>query len=205
MPVFNGLLHFGNPALERFNNEVTVVLSGSACGYDPFTPARNDCERYQETLVKLGVSYILENSAGTRETSIRVGNDNVVEGFHPERLDEALKAKGWTAQADSSQANRLMLVLLMMVLVVAVALITGPQTATLAELFPARTRYSAVALPHNLSAGWIGGLSPFMVTFISVKGGNALSGIWYPAALLTLAFLIGLIFLPETANTPLDD
>lgn len=205
VPVFNGLLHFGNPALERFNNEVAVVLSGSACGYDPFTPARNDCERNQETLVKLGISYTLENSAGARETSIRVGNDNVVTGFHPERLAEALKAKGWTAQADASQANRLMLVLLMMVLVVAVALITGPQTATLAELFPARTRYTAVALPHNLSAGWIGGLSPFMVTFLSVKGGNALAGIWYPAGLLTLAFVIGLIFLPETANTPLDD
>lgn len=42
VPVFKGLLHFGNPTLERFNNEVKVVLSGSACGYDPFTPARND-------------------------------------------------------------------------------------------------------------------------------------------------------------------
>jgi MFS family permease len=205
VPIFKGLLHYGNPTLERFNNEVEVILSGSACNYDPFTAARNDCERNQETLVKLGVGYTLENSLVDREASIKVGSDSLVKGFHPEHLTEALKAKGWTPQADSSQANQPMLVILMMMLVVAVALITGPQTATLAELFPARTRYSAVALPHNLSAGWIGGLSPFMVTFLSVKGGNVLSGLWYPAGLLTLAFMIGLIFLPETANTPLDD
>jgi len=32
---------------------------------------------------------------------------------------------------------------LLLVLVLALALITGPQTAVLAELFPARTRYTA--------------------------------------------------------------
>ena len=91
-----------------------------------------------------------------------------------------------------------------MILVVAVALITGPQTATLAELFPARTRYTAVALPHNLSAGWIGGMSPFMITLLSVKAGDAISGLWYPVGLLGMASVIGLFFLPETRNVPLD-
>ena len=47
-----------------------------------------------------------------------------------------------------------MLFLLLLFPVIAIALITGPQTATLAEMFPARTRYTAAALPHNLSAGW---------------------------------------------------
>jgi sorbitol-specific phosphotransferase system component IIC len=97
-----------------------------------------------------------------------------------------------------------MLVLLLLVPVLAVALITGPQTATLAELFPARTRYSAVALPHNLSAGWIGGLSPFMVTLLGVKAGDAAVGLYYPVALLSLAFVIGLVFLPETRNASLE-
>jgi hypothetical protein len=88
--------------------------------------------------------------------------------------------------------------------VIAVALITGPQTATLAELFPARMRYTAVALPHNLAAGWIGGLSPFMVTLISVQMGESLAGLWYPVGLLGVAFVIGAIFLPETRNAALD-
>jgi hypothetical protein len=87
--------------------------------------------------------------------------------------------------------------------VVAVALITGPQTAVLAELFTARTRYSAAAVPHNLSAGWIGGLSPFMVTLISVQAGDALAGLWYPVGMLIMASIVGLLFLPETKDVSL--
>ena len=92
---------------------------------------------------------------------------------------------------------------LLLVLVTAVALITGPQTATLAELFPARMRYSAVGLPHNLAAGWIGGMSPFMVTWIAGKAGRPLAGLLYPALLLMLAFAVGWRYLPETRGTDL--
>lgn len=97
-----------------------------------------------------------------------------------------------------------MIAVLLLVLVVPLACVTGPQTALLPELFPARTRYTAVALPHNLSAGWIGGMSPFMVTWLSVHYGNPLAGLWYPTGLLIMATLVGLIFLPEVRNRPLD-
>ncbi len=97
-----------------------------------------------------------------------------------------------------------MLTLLLLVLVVPLACITGPQTATLPELFPARTRYTAVALPHNLSAGWIGGMSPFMVTWLGVQFASPLAGLWYPTALLILASVVGFFFLPEVRDRPLD-
>jgi MFS family permease len=97
-----------------------------------------------------------------------------------------------------------MIVVLLLVLVVPLACITGPQTATLPELFPARTRYTAVALPHNLAAGWIGGMSPFMVTWLGVRFGDPLAGLWYPTGLLILAAIIGLLFLPEVRDRPLD-
>ena len=92
---------------------------------------------------------------------------------------------------------------LLLVLVAAVALITGPQTATLAELFPARFRYSAVGLPHNLAAGWIGGMSPFVVTWIAGKTGEPLLGLLYPALMLMLAFAVGWRYLPETRGADL--
>lgn len=208
-PVFKGLMHYGNPALERFNREVPVALYGESCAYDPFTPTRNDCERNQQLLAKLGVSYTLypaqkhNDTLVPDDTSVRIGK-NEVAGYQPTELTQLLKSEGWTEQADPLQTDRLMIFLLLLIPVVAVGLITGPQTATLAELFPARTRYTAVALPHNLSAGWIGGLSPFMITLLSVKAGNALSGMWYPVGLLTAAFIIGLIFLPETRNASLE-
>ena len=97
-----------------------------------------------------------------------------------------------------------MIVVLLLVLVVPLACITGPQTATLPELFPARTRYTAVALPHNLAAGWIGGMSPFMVTWLGLHFGDPLAGLWYPTGLLILASIVGLLFLPEVRDRPLD-
>ncbi|WP_071467476.1 MFS transporter, partial [Polynucleobacter asymbioticus] len=58
-------------------------------------------------------------------------------------------------------------------------LVVGPQTALLAELFPAKSRNSAATLPHNLAAGWIGGLLPLIVTWINREYGNATAGLWY--------------------------
>lgn len=100
--------------------------------------------------------------------------------------------------------NTWMITLLLLVLVIPLACITGPQTTTLPELFPARTRYSAVALPHNLSAGWIGGMSPFMVTWLGAHYHNPMAGLWYPTGLLIVAAIIGIFFLPEVRDRPLD-
>ncbi len=203
LPVFKGLQHYGNPQLERFNREVAVTLYGDVCEYSPFRKAANDCERIQEFLVKNGVSYTLLPQGDKIDVTLSVGGPEVY-GFHSAETVEELKKKGWAEKADSQQASYVMLFLLLIVPVVAVALITGPQTAVLAELFTARTRYTAAALPHNLSAGWIGGLSPFMVTLLSVQAGDALAGLWYPVGMLIFASIVGLLFLPETKDAVLD-
>jgi len=204
LPVFKGLQHYGNPQLERFNREVTVTLHGMDCDYSPFRKAANDCERNQEFLTRNGVSYVLLPLGDRPNVAVSIDGNTEVYGFHPVELAEELKKKGWAEKADSAQVNRVMLFLLLIVPVIAVALITGPQTAVLAELFSARTRYTAAALPHNLSAGWIGGLSPFMVTLLSVQAGDALAGLWYPVGMLLLASVVGLLFLPETKDVALD-
>ncbi len=204
LPVFHGLLHYGNPVLERFNHEVPVVLYSSACDYSPFVKPRNDCERIQDFLTRHGISYQLQAARASGEVTVSVGGAEI-SGFDPDELAVFLKAKGWVAQADLAQVDHWLLALLLLVPAIAVALITGPQTAVLAELFPARTRYTAAALPHNLSAGWIGGLSPFMITLLGVQSGDVLSGLWYPVALLALAFVIGLLFLPETRHAELSE
>lgn len=204
-PVFKGLLHYGNPALERFNREVPVQLFGASCAYGPFSATRNDCERNQELLARLGVSYRLHPAAAGGAASVRIGRQREITGFKPAVLTRALQAEGWPERADPLQVDRTMIVLLLMVLVIAVGLITGPQTTAIAELFPARTRYTAVALPHNLSAGWIGGMAPFMITLLSVKAGDPIAGVWYPVVLLAGALAVGLLFLPETRDVRLDE
>jgi MFS family permease len=92
---------------------------------------------------------------------------------------------------------------LMMMITVPLALVTGPQTALLAELFPARTRYSAAALPHNLAAGWVGGLLPFVIALINDRSGDPLAGLWYPTVMLGLALIVALRWLPETRGCDL--
>lgn len=92
---------------------------------------------------------------------------------------------------------------LLILLSLALALVVGPQTAILAELFPAKTRNSAATFPHNLAAGWIGGLLPLIVTWLNQQWGNSTAGLWYPTIFLGSAAVLALIYLPETKNNSL--
>lgn len=83
------------------------------------------------------------------------------------------------------------------------ALVVGPQTALLAELFPAKTRNSAATLPHNLAAGWIGGLLPLVVTLLNQRWESDVAGLWYPTIFLTAGSITALFCLPETSKVNL--
>jgi MFS family permease len=92
---------------------------------------------------------------------------------------------------------------LMSGLSLALALVVGPQTALLAELFPAKTRNSAATLPHNLAAGWIGGLLPLIVTWLNQKWGEDTAGLWYPTVFLAVGAIVAFMYLPETNKNDL--
>jgi hypothetical protein len=83
------------------------------------------------------------------------------------------------------------------------ALVVGPQTTLLAELFPAKTRNSAATFPHNLAAGWIGGLLPLIVTWINQQWASNIAGLWYPTIFLAIAATVAILYLPETIKTDL--
>jgi MFS family permease len=83
------------------------------------------------------------------------------------------------------------------------ALVVGPQTALLAELFPAKTRSSAATLPHNLAAGWIGGLLPLIVTWLNQHWESNLAGLWYPTIFLASGAIVAMLYLPETRRANL--
>jgi MFS family permease len=85
----------------------------------------------------------------------------------------------------------------------ALAFVVGPQTALLAELFPAKNRNSAATLPHNLAAGWVGGLLPLIVTWLNQAWESKLAGLWYPIIFLVIAATIAIFHLPETKNRSL--
>jgi len=95
------------------------------------------------------------------------------------------------------------LIIVVIILSIPLALVVGPQSALLAELFPAKSRNSAATLPHNLAAGWIGGLLPLIVTWLNQQWESDLAGLWYPAAFLAIGCLVAFFYLPETRDTKL--
>ena len=100
-----------------------------------------------------------------------------------------------------TQSNSTPLVALTLIGLSAIlALVVGPQTALLAELFPAKSRNSAATLPHNLAAGWIGGLLPLIVTWINQEWASDIAGLWYPTIFLASSAVVAAIHLPETKS-----
>lgn len=89
----------------------------------------------------------------------------------------------------------------LLVLAVLLNCMTGVMASTLPALFPARIRYSALALAFNISI-IVAGLTPTVAAWLVEVTDN----IYVPAYYLMTAAVVGLItafFLPETANKPL--
>ncbi len=115
----------------------------------------------------------------------------------------ALEIVGAEFTQASTQEYPFAILLILIPLSLALALVVGPQTAYLAELFPAKNRNSAATLSHNLAAGWIGGLLPLIVTWLNQAFANSIAGLWYPAIFLACATVIALLYLPESRHTNL--
>ena len=112
---------------------------------------------------------------------------------------QMLQTLSWQYLETQNISSPLILIgLVLTCLSLALALVVGPQTALLAELFPAKTRNSAATLPHNLAAGWIGGLLPLIVTWLNQQWGSDLAGLWYPTIFLASAAIVAFLYLPET-------
>ena len=107
--------------------------------------------------------------------------------------------------SQASSINLYLIQFIMMLMTIPLAMVVGPQTALLAELFPAKTRSSAAALPHNLAAGWIGGLLPLIVSWLNQRFENSLAGLWYPTIFLSISALLALLYLPETKHQDLSN
>ena len=83
---------------------------------------------------------------------------------------------------------------------VPVALVCGPASAYLVELFPTRIRYSAIGLPYHLGNGWFGGFMPLATVAVSVYFSSEFAGLVYPTAMALLCGLLALWKMPETRH-----
>jgi MFS family permease len=223
-PIFKGITHFANPALDAAvkTSPVTVIADPADCSFqfDPVGKKQytNTCDLVKGALARMGVSYSNEASAGM-PASVRVG-ERIVDIAFPVSLEPgeklsaadykkvqdsvtaelkaALTAASYPAKADMSRFNYPMVILLCTILVIYVTMVYGPIAAWLVELFPARIRYTSMSLPYHIGNGWFGGFLPVTSFAIVAATGNIYNGLWYPIVVASITVIVGALFLRET-------
>jgi MFS family permease len=201
-PLFHGLTHFVNPALERFaeNTPITVAANPNECSFHLFVgpwSKFSECDRVKDYLTKQGLSFKSLPTDGKVTTTIGTAK---VEGWDEKTLAATLKAAGAPASADKSQVNWVMTELLLVVMVIYVTMVYGPIAAFLVELFPTEIRYTSMSLPYHIGNGWFGGMLPLTATALVAATGDIYYGLWYPIVVAVMSLVIGSTLLSETKD-----
>jgi MFS family permease len=207
-PIFQGITHFANPALEKAlaTAPVTVVADPATCsfqlkltGTEAYT---TPCDVAKSALVARSVNYANETAAAGAPAQVKVGDQTLTAGTPTfvKDLNDAITKHGYPAGANPAEINYVMTTLLLFILVVYVTMVYGPIAAWLVELFPTRIRYTGMSLPYHIGNGWFGGFLPATVFAIVAATGNIYSGLWYPIIIAAMSFVVALIFLPETKD-----
>jgi MFS family permease len=225
-PIFQGIAHFANPALDAAvkSSPVTVVANTAQCSFQ-FDPVgkkqyKTGCDLAKGALARMGVSYTIGDDSLGRDVdaTVMIGEDSIevkdLKGtlsaaeYKKEqdavtaRLKESLGKAGYPAKADMQAFNYPMVILLCTILVLYVTMVYGPIAAWLVELFPVQIRYTSMSLPYHIGNGWFGGFLPVTSFAIVAATGNIYNGLWYPVVVASITIVIGGLFLRETKDSP---
>jgi MFS family permease len=205
-PLFGALTHYANPDLEAFQSKTKVVVMAdtTSCQFHIFVgpwSKFSPCDRAQDFVTKLGVSFSKENTPG-KEVALKI-NDTVVQGFDAAKWTAAFVSAGYPTKADPAKINWFMTVAILVIMVLYVTMVYGPIAAFLVELFPTRIRYTSMSLPYHIGNGWFGGMLPLLATAIVAATGDIYAGLWYPIGVAVMTLVIGGIFLKDTHGVDL--
>jgi len=202
-PLFQGLTHYVNPALEQFSAKTPIAVQANSndCQFHLFVgpwSKFSDCDRVKDFLTKQGLSFkSVEGPLGAVVTSI---GDQKVEGWDQAKLTATLKQAGAPASADKTKVNWFMTEVILVIMVIYVTMVYGPIAAFLVELFPTEIRYTSMSLPYHIGNGWFGGMLPLTATAMVAATGDIYYGLWYPIVVAVMSLVIGSIFLSETRH-----
>jgi MFS family permease len=208
IPLFKGLTHYANPALEEFQEKtpISVAANDSDCNLHIFVfPGTkfSPCDRVQDFLTKSGLSFESKPPVPGQPVVTRVGDTELV-GWEPPkaggpdpRYVKALADKGYPKTADTARMNYGMILLILVIMVTFVTMVYGPIAAFLVEMFPAKIRYTSMSLPYHLGNGWFGGMLPLVATAMVAATGNIYYGLWYPIVVSVMTLVVGAIFLRD--------
>jgi general stress protein CsbA len=204
-PLFQGLTHYANPALESYQAQTKITVAATDCSFHIFIfPGTNftACDRVKDFLTKSGLSFESVPAIGGQDVVTTIGN-TTLNGWNAAAYAEALKTTGYPATFDKSKMNFPMTLLILFIMVIYVTMVYGPIAAFLVELFPTRIRYTSMSLPYHIGNGWFGGMLPLLATAIVAASGNIYQGLWYPIGIAVMTLVVGVLFLKETKNRSL--
>ncbi len=201
-PLFRGLTHYVNPALEEYQAATPISVAASDCSFHIFLgpwSRQTACDKAKDFLGKAGLSFASVPAEPGQDVVTRIGGTEL-RGWNEAKYKAALSSSGYPAKADPGRVNWIAAELLLVVMVIYVTMVYGPIAAFLVELFPARIRYTSMSLPYHIGNGWFGGMLPLLATAIVASSGNIYSGLWYPIIVAVLTFVVGGMFLRETKD-----
>lgn len=205
-PLFHLLSDAANPALARAIKAAPITVSGVECRYDPFAAKQaTACGAAMAYFSGRGIAFKRIESAGlplriTVGPAIAVDLTSVGMAFDKPAVEAALARAGYPTRGHPGPRNNLLIVAAGLAMGILSAMTYGPVAAVLAELFPARIRYTSMSIPYHLGTGYFGGFLPLISQYIIARTGDPFGGLWYTFAVVALAFVVTLFGLPETKD-----
>jgi MFS family permease len=198
MPLFHGLAHYANPALETFQDHTKITVAARDCEMHVFvfpSTTFSACDKAQDFLTKAGLSFTKLDPVAGEDVVTTLGGETL-HGWNEAAYKAALAKAGYPTS--NGDANYPMVLLILVLLVAFVTMVYGPIAAYLVEMFPARIRYTSMSLPYHIGNGWFGGMLPLVATAMVAASGNIYRGLYYPIVVSLLTVVVGVAFLRET-------
>ncbi|WP_338465746.1 MFS transporter [Novosphingobium sp. ZN18A2] len=203
-PAFWAMGGLANPGLSKAAEVAPVVVAGPDCSYDPFAKVqKTQCGRLLEDLTSAGIPYELGKSD---TVSLTIGDTPAPLATYSwddakarrAMLAEWLGAQGYDLETQRPPLANLLGIFCVLLVMGALSGATyGTVAALLAEMFPARIRYSSMSIPYHIGAGYFGGFLPLIASYIVARSGNAYAGLWYTWVFVAIAFVVGIWGIPS--------
>jgi MFS family permease len=195
-PAFHAIGNAANPRLAEASAHAPVVVEGPDCHFDTFASEQaTPCGKLLADLANLGVTYqprvgpALALSAGGQPVSLAAypWSDKAARA---KALGKLLAPFGYDlGKVVPPMRARVEIVAWITAMSIALGLTYGGMAAQLAEMFPARIRYSSMSIPYHVGTGYFGGFLPLIASYMVARSGNPYQGLWYTAAVVAAALL----------------
>jgi MFS family permease len=195
-PIFRLMADGANPALAEATRAAPVTIELPPCDYNVLVKPTSACGKALDFVSKRGIDHAKQPAA---ELALVVGGRRV-RGFDKPAYTAALVAAGYPDVADPARIVHWKIIVAVTLMVMLSGITYGPLAAILVEMFPAKIRYTSLSIPYHIGSGYFGGFLPLISQYIVVRTGDAYAGLWYTISVVAMAFVVALVWLPETRD-----